>query len=167
MVNAINYRILKSNIVHSCKQVGEGIEFEVDFDKLTEETSEIGLIPIKIGLRSNKITSDIIPYLSEYFEKDHLAWITDDKNYTILAFVVSSSLDEETLEKIKSYNSIDSLSVSIVSKILSSYPCYYATVVSYKSNTPKRIGRPSYEIICRANKVVIKNKERKEETIEA
>lgn len=167
MVNAINYRVLKSNIVHSCKQVGDGIEFEVDFNKLVEETAEIGLIPIKIGLQSKKITSDIIPYLSEYFEKDHLAWITDDKNYTILAFVVSSSLDEETLEKIKSYNDSDDISVSTISKILSSYPCYYATVVSYKSNTPKRIGRPSYEIICRANKVVIKNKERKEETTEA
>ena len=32
-----------------------------------------------------------------------------------------------------------------------------ATVVAYQNNDPNRAGRPSYEIICRANKVVIRN----------
>lgn len=159
----VKYRVLKSNIIKSCRQVRpNSMEFEVDFDKLKNLTADINLVPVCIGKKSKRVNPELIPYLSEYFEKSHLSWFTEGKYSTIITFVDIEALDERArylLDKIAEDQTSDpdNDKVNNIATLVADYPCYFATIVSYQNNDPSRIGKPSYEIICRANKVVIKS----------
>lgn len=162
-MNNVNYKVLKSNIIKTCKQSKEySMEFNVNYNKLKDLVSDINLVPINVGMKSKVVKPEIIPYLSEYFEKSHLSWFTDGKFYTVLTFVDTESLDDEAkslLEKVamNQEDDPDNDRTNDMATLVANYPCYFATIVSYQNNDPNRIGKPSYEIICRANKVVIKN----------
>ena len=162
-MNNVNYKTLKSIIIKACKAVKPGkMEFEIDYDKLVDLAKDIKLVPVCAGLNCKHVKPDVIPFMSEYFEKSHLSWFTAAKFYTVLTFVDSESIDEkaqELLDKIKTpqMDDPDDDKVQDLATLVAEYPCYFANIVSYQNNDPKRVGRPSYEIICRANKVVIRN----------
>lgn len=167
-MNNVNYKALKSIIIKSCKSMKKcdcdcpAMKFEVDFEKLSDLANEMGLTPLKVGLISKPAHPQNIPFLSEYFEKEKLSWFSDSKFFSVLTFIDNESIDE------KAQNLIDLLAsdpidtpendkVKNIATLVAEYPCYFATVVAYQNNDPNRAGRPSYEIICRANKVVIRN----------
>ena len=167
-MNNVNYKALKPIIIKSCKSMRKNdcecnpMKFEVDFEKLTTLAIEMGLTPLYNGLISKSVHPQNIPFLSEYFEKEKLSWFSDAKFFTVLTFIDTESIDE------KAQNLIDLLAsdpietpendkVKNIATLVAEYPCYFATVVSYQNNDPNRTGRPSYEIVCRANKVVIRN----------
>lgn len=162
-MNNVNYKTLKSNIIKACKQSSKGtMKFIVDLDKLTTQVESMELIPLNLGMESKLVKPENIPYLSEYFEKSNLSWFSDSKYFTALCFIDKESVDETAQELIDQLNistieDPDLDHVSIASKLIADYPCYFATVVSYQNNDPKLYGKASYEIICRANKVVIKS----------
>lgn len=159
----VNYRVLKKDIIKSCFQKSpESMHFFIDFKKLCEMVEDINLVPVNVGMDSKKVEIDLIPYLSEYFEKSRLSWFTESKYSTVICFVDSEAIDDkakELIEKIDimQINEPDVDKVNVLATLVAEYPCYFATIVSYQSNDPKRVGKPSYEIVCRANKVVIKN----------
>ena len=79
--------------------------------------------------------------------------------YFCTLFIDTTSLNKTALDLIEELKSEDPTidRTGIVSNLVANYPCWFATVVSYQSNNPKYLGKPSYEIKCRANKVVITN----------
>lgn len=160
----VNYKILKSNIIKACRQVKEdSIEFRIAHNKLVDLVSDNNLYPINIGMHCRAVNPEIIPFISEYFEKNRLSWFTEGKFYTNLVFVDTENLSTE--EKAEVINTCSTTTIEnpdydrthAVADIVAKYPCYFATVVSYKNNDPNNIGKPFYEIVCRANKVVIKS----------
>lgn len=158
----VSYRVLKSNVIKACRQVGDSMKFEVDYEKLKELTEDIGLIPVKVGMESKRVDDILVPYLSEYFEKTKLSWFTNSKYSTIVCFVDASAVDSECREllakmHIPREDDPDIDHVNIYATIVAKYPCYFANIISYHNEDPRRGGRPSYEIACRANKVVIKS----------
>lgn len=163
-MNNVNYRVLKSNIVKSCKQTNPNtMNFKVNFDKLTSLVSDIGLTPITpVGAEAKRAIPENIPFISEYLVKNRLAWLTDAKHFTIITFIDSESIDEKAqgLLDLIAQDQIEDPEndkVNNIATLVAEYPCYFALIVSYENNDPSRIGRPSYEIICRANKVVIRD----------
>ena len=157
----VNYKDLKSNIIKALQQISEGsMQFCVDIERLADLTEDIHLLPLNVGLESKQIVPNQIAYLSEYFIKDRLAWIDSEKFSTVIIFIDNSSLNKTALDLINQLNDINDTTIDrtkIVAELVAYYPCYFATIVSYQNNNPKYIGSPSYEIICRANKVVIQN----------
>jgi hypothetical protein len=139
------------------------MDFEVNFDKLASLVSDLKLVPLTpIGGEARKVKPSDIPYLSEYFEKSHLSWFSDSKYFTVITFIDSDSIDERAEELLNDliFPQVDDPEidkVKAIATLVADYPCYFATIVSYQNGDPDRIGRPSYEIICRANKVVIKS----------
>ena len=163
-MNNVNYKILKSCIIKACKQVKQGyMDFTVDFNKLTSAVKDLKLTPISpIGGNAKIVQPEVIPYLSEYFEKTHLSWFSDSKFFTVITFIDSDSIDEKAqslLDNLKSNqeDDPDNDKVKALATLVAEYPCYFATIVSYQNGDPDRIGRPSYDILCRANKVIIKS----------
>lgn len=159
----ISYGTLKSNIIKACSQVSPcHMAFKVDFRKLTDLVEDNNIKPINIGMNSSRIEPNIIPYISEYFEKTHLSWFSEGKYYTVITFIDTTSIDNRARDLIEKINipqerDPDIDKVNAYATLIAEYPCYFATIVSYQNNNPKRIGKPSYEIVCRANKVVIKS----------
>lgn len=158
----VNYRVLKSNIIKACKSVkgGDIVDFKIDFKKLCELVEDINLTPMCVGMNPVKMIPEIIPFMSEYFDKSHMEWLSDSKYHTTIAFIDSEYIDEkaaELLEKLKmpKVDDPDNDKVQVYAELVANYPCYFATIVSYKNNAPK-VNRPSFEIACRANKVTIK-----------
>lgn len=161
----IDYKTLRNRIIRSTICKGNGIvDFQVDFNKLSSQVEELGLTPIHFGLDATRITPGIIPYLNEYFKDENLTWITDNKFYTAISFINTNYIDEkaqEYLDKLK-VPQVDDPNidrVNIVANLLAKYPCYTATIISYKSNNPRFIKSvsPSYVIQIRANKIIIEN----------
>lgn len=159
----VDYRMLKNSIIKSCTQKSTGsMHFRVDFEKLSEKVKDLNLVPVNVGMEGKKVGIEDIPYISEYFEKSRLSWFTESKCSTVICFVDSESIDDKAKELINKVNTkqVDEPDVDKVeafATLVAEYPCYFATIVSYQSNDPKRVGRISYEIVCRANKVVIKS----------
>ena len=159
----LDYKALKSRIIRSCIRNGkEIVDFKIDFEKLTSLCDELGIVPLHFGLDAKRIIPDVIPYLNEYFKDDNLSWFTDNKFSTAISFIRADAITEEVQElldklKVKQEDEPEVDKVNIAATILAKYPCYTATVVSYKSNNPKFIkaNKPSYVIQIRANKVVI------------
>ena len=159
MVN-VNYKDLKSNIIKALSQISEGsMQFFVNLNKLSDLTEDMHLLPLNVGLESKQIMPGLIPYLSEYFEKTQLSWIDAEKFSTVIVFIDTTSLNKTALDLIDQLRSddLDIDRTKIVATLVADYPCYFATIVSYQNNNPKYFGTPSYEIVCRANKVVIKS----------
>lgn len=163
MVN-IDYKDLK-NVINKCVSsinFPTDVKFKVDFNKLVSLSGEYGLTPISLGLNSKMISPEMIPYLSEYFLEEKLSWINEGKSYTVLTFFSKEDLTEEALEVIKEFAKNQSENPSLdrvaaMSDLVAKFPCYFATIVSYATNDPQKMDKLQYVIICRANKVVIKN----------
>ena len=162
-MTTVNYRTLKSIIIKACKNKkgGHPANFYINFDKLTELSEEINLVPMFVGLDPVKMIPEVIPFMSEYFDKSHLVWLSDSKFHTTITFIDKEYIDDkaaELLDKLKTLQVDDPEldKVQVYSELIANYPCYFATIVSYKSNSPKSGNHPTYEIACRANKVTIK-----------
>lgn len=162
-MNNVNYRTLKSCIIKSCVKEKDGLsDFHVDYDKLAARVKDLNIVPVATGLNANRIKPENIAFLSEYFEKTGLSWFTEGKHMTVLTFVDTECIDEKCQKLMDNIatNQMDDLNddkVHDIAQITAEYRCYFAVIVSYISNDPKRAGRPSYEIKCRANKVIIKS----------
>lgn len=162
-MNNVSYKILKRNILRSLRQTKQySMEFAVDYDTLRDNVEDINLVPIPFGLKAKRVKMELVPYLNEYFEKERLAWFNSEKFSTVLAFIDAEYVTEEVQELLDKINTPDvdipdEDKVKDVAYLLSTLPCYYATVVSYQSNNPNLQGKASYETVCRANKVVIRN----------
>lgn len=160
MMTNVSYKVLKSNIIKALDPIIEGsMQFVVDYPKLSDLTEEMNLLPLNVGLESAQILPDLIPYLSEYFYDTQLEWIDNTKFSTVLTFIDTTGLDRVALDLLDDLKSeeTDIDRTKIVAKLVADYPCYFATIVSYQNNNPKYLGKPSYEISCRANKVVIRS----------
>jgi hypothetical protein len=160
----VDYKNLKQCIIKSCspEQISYSNKFKVNLDKLTSLLADYNLIPIPVGEASKPVVKEVIPFISEYFEKKRLLWFSEEKQFTVLTFVDAENLSEYDIDKINNL-AIDQTAdpeydkTHAMAEIVANYPCYFATVVSYKNNDPKNFGRLFYEIVCRANKVVIKS----------
>lgn len=155
----VNYRVLKSNIIKACVPAKHNpVDFKVDYKKLCDLVRDINLEPIFVGMDPSRLKPEIVPFLSEYFDKSHMIWLSDDKYVTTIAFIDAEYIDDEVhelLEKLKmeQVDDPEDDKVKDYATLIANYPCYFATIVSYRNNDPNN--RPSYEIACRANKVVI------------
>ena len=160
----VDYKVLKSNIIKSCVAKRHGsIDFGIDIDRLSELVNDYNLIPIATNLDARKVVPENIAYLGEYFEKERLAWFNHEKMFTVVTFIRQddkfNERAQELLDKMKQaqVDDPDNDKVAVMSELLANYSCYNATVVSYRNDSPRRIGKPSYVIVIRANKVVIKS----------
>ena len=146
-----NYSILKNTIIKSSGYTEKGSNsFFIKATKLETLAKECNLRPIIVPTESKHITVEDVPLMVEYFKGNKLSGLDEDKQYILLSFVCEDAIDERCEELLKEN------SVSSISAIFAEYPCCQALVISYMSNEPKRFGRPSYEIKCRANSVAIK-----------
>ena len=110
----------------------------------------------------NIIKAVDVPLIAEYYKEDKMGWISKEKFITSLVFIDSNKVDENLAEmieelKTKDADDPDLDKIAIMSEILGTYPCYLALVVSYQNNSPNSVGKNSYYIACRANKVIIKD----------
>lgn len=154
----VDYNVLKSNIIKACQPGGRGsIKFFVNYDKLSRSVNDIGLTMINVGTKSELVKPTDVSMLSEYFKGVRLSWLNEYKEFTNLVFVISENIDERCQLLIDAMND-DGKSdrVNALATIIAEYPCFFASIISYASNDPKRIGKPSYEIKCRANTIRIK-----------
>lgn len=160
----VDYKRLKSCIIKSCRpeKVSYSNKFIVNTDKLTSLVADSNLIPIPVGEESKSVIKEVIPFISEYFEKKRLSWFTEDKQFTVITFVDAENLSDYDIDKINNL-AIDQTAdpdydkTHAMADIVANYPCYFALIVSYKNNDPKNFGSLFYEVQCRANKVVIKS----------
>lgn len=166
------YNDFKTAIIKSAMknpEVERALAFVVDPDRLDSYLTEQGVVVIRKNLDSKPVSTSSIPFLSEYFVKQRLEWFDDAKEYATYIFaktkVVHKDKTEEESEELTqlihdlNYGSDDPNQddVALLSKLVANYSCYFATTVSYISNDPQNLGRLSYSIICRANKVTIAN----------
>lgn len=155
----VDYRELRRAIVKSCvnRENGTDTDFGIDYEKLTELTTEIGVVPVALTVDdgvSHILTTSDVPTLSEYFKGDRLEWMNDNKSITTIVFV-----EKEVAEEVATYieeNKGDS--INVLAHIIATQPCYFALVVGYLSTDPDRFNKLNYLIGCRANSVVLKRK---------
>lgn len=164
MSTSVDYKVLKSNIIKACnaKPSPSKYDFTVDYEKLKGLVAGLELVPVMLNMDSKRVHPNDIPFISEYFEKSRLAWFNDEKFFTVLTFVKSDAIDEHAAELLNKIATLDvdapeEDKVQDMSDLVANYPCYFATIVSYRNDSPNRCGKPSYLIVCRANKVVIKS----------
>lgn len=157
----VNYKEIKTAISNAAHATSR-IRFAIDYDTLNESVKESGLTLVPISLSSRRVEEVDIIGLSEYFWGSRLSWFDDTKEFTELLFVSTDAIDDTVtglmneLAKDPSDNP-DFDRVEAVAKITAEYPCYFATVVSYKSNDPARQDKLCLTMVCRANKVIIKS----------
>lgn len=161
----VDYKVLKSRIIRSCKPVGkEIVDFVIDFEKLEENCRELNITPIYFGLEARRVKPELVPYLNEYFKGTDLSWFNSSKFSTCISFIHNNYIDEKAQRildrlKVAQVDDPNDDKVHDIAELLANYPCYNATVVSYKNNNPKylKCGKPSFVIQIRANKVTISN----------
>ena len=159
----VDYNLLKSAIIKSCKSERDSLKFSIDYEKLSTSVDDFGLVALNVGTKSKKVSVDNVNIISEYFKGQRLSWFDKNKEFTILTFLPIDVLDEKCEALIEELHTLsvddpDIDHVNTLASIIAEYPCYSAIVASYMSNDPKRFGRPSYEIKIRANTVAIKQK---------
>ena len=163
---SVDYKVFKRAIersAHKAASVNRELAFTVDLAKTDTYIGDTGCISIKVNKDSNPVLARHIPFLSEYFIKQKLAWFDEAKEFTTIIFVQNDSNDAELqqlLELIEreSQTSTDEYDlVKLLAEVVAKYPCYFAVVVSYISNDPQYANRLSYSIVCRANKVTIES----------
>ena len=158
----VDYKLLKNSIIKACTSEKDSVKFNVNFDKLSRLVDDIGLVVLRVGGESKRVSVSNINILSEYFKGPKLSWLGEGKEFTTLTFLYTDSIDEKCEQLIESLHTspVDDPEIdhtNVFATILAEYPCYSATIVSYKSNSPKRFGKASYEIKIRANTVAIKD----------
>ena len=145
----VNYVEL-SNCIRKSTIQGKNIDFTFDFDKLGELITDMSLLVVNNDIKSKRIGPEDIVYLGEFFKKTKLSWLDHNKFVSSLVFVrtdVPGALDEEFYELMEDMkaNQLDNPDIDkaeTLAKILSKYPCYVASVVSYwfpatNSNLPR------------------------------
>lgn len=159
----VNYKVLKSNIIKACRAVKglDPTDFKVDYNKLYELVEDNNLIPLCVGMDPVAVEPEVIPLMQEYFNKSHVLWLSKFMHTTTLCFMDAEYRDEKAddlLCKLRQpqVDDPDLDKVKVYAELIANYPCYFATIVSYKNNAPGKGNRPSFEVSCRANKVVIK-----------
>lgn len=162
----LDYNALKKTIVKNCKQDSANyLNFSINGKKLDQAVSNYGLIFLYNNFKSEQITSANIPLVGEYFKRDKLAWFNRSRHFMTISFVVEDKLDDKgrkLVEMLKDENRSKDPSfdrADIVAELLAYYPCYSATIVSYRSEDPNRIGKNSYTVMVRANCVAIRDEE--------
>ena len=158
----VNYGKLSNSIRKSVKQ-GKGLDFTFDLDHLAELISEDSLLVVYNDIKSKRIGPEDIVYLGEFFKKDKLSWLDHFKFFSSLTFVrtdVPGALDEEFYQlmddmKADQLENPDIDKAETLAKILRKYPCYVASIVSYKNADIRKCGTISFEIYCKANQVTI------------
>ena len=160
---SMNYKTLKRLISRSAERTGKrNVDFKIDIDNLNNELTELELVCLPYGADARRIDIKDIPLVSEYFRDDKMTWVSGEKYITSLVFIDSNKIDDNLLEliellKTKPEDDPDIDHVAILSEIIGAYPCYFALVMSYQNNSPNSVGKNSYFIACRANKVIIKD----------
>lgn len=156
----VNYNLLKNAIIRAAKAKEKGsIGFTINPDELAEnlKQNEVPLTVVpSIGMDSAPVKMEDVLYLSEFFKGEKLSWISEEKQFTTIVFALKSEESDSLIEAIETEPDEDIDRVNAISELIANYPCYIVSIVSYVSNDPKRIGKPSYEIKCRANTVSIK-----------
>ena len=155
----VEYGALKRAIRKSLIQ-GKGIDFSVDFDLLNANISDLGITAIEYRTKSKHVNPEDVAYLGEFFRQSDLAWINKFRQYSSIVFINNDYIDDEArelMEDIKTplIDNPDLDKVEIMSTLLSKYPCYIASVISYKSTDTKRLGILCTEVICKANLATI------------
>ena len=158
---SVDYKVLESNIIKSCRSHNGSTKFLVSYDKLSTLCDDIGMTVVEANLQSIPLTTNLIPYVQEYFKAKRLSWMSDTKQITTLIFVPTDAIDETCQSLLTDLQGSrvddpDLDRVKSMATLLADYPCYFATVVSYISNDIKRNGKTTYVIKCRANTVAIK-----------
>lgn len=160
----VDYKVLKLNIEKAChlKNTNRKTEFYIDFPTLVNLVRDMGLTPVNVAMESRRVHPEDIPYLSEYFEKTRLSWFSDEKQFTNIVFFRTDKLDDEAraiIKKMEKPQEVDPEDdkVEDLAALVAKYPCYFATIASYKNDDPKMENKPCCVIVCRANKVVIKS----------
>jgi hypothetical protein len=170
----LDYKALKTCIIKSCKALNRkddllGPKFVVDYDKLSAAVDKLGLILININLQSRPVSQNDVYNISEFLKEQQLSWISKNKEYTVLTFILKPS-DEEDNEVLNELltdmnanqeDDPDLDKVSVLAQIEANFPCYHSLVVSYDSLDPDRFGKISYQITSRANTVTIKQEKYK------
>ena len=158
----VNYGKLSADIRQAAIQ-GKGIDFTFNIDLLTNLVKDSELLVVYNNIKSKRIGPEDIVYLSEFFKREKLSWLDHFKFYSSLVFVrtdVPGALDDEFWQlmddmKADQLENPDIDKAETLGKILRKYPCYVASVVSYKNADIKKCGTISYEIVCKANQVTI------------
>lgn len=158
----VNYGKLSSDIRKSTKQ-GKGLDFTFNFDQLTDLIAEDSLLVVYNDIKSKRIGPEDIVYLGEFFKKNKLSWLDHFKFFSSLVFVrtdIPGALDDEFYQlmndmKADQLENPDIDKAETLAKILRKYPCYVASIVSYKNADIRKCGTISYEIYCKANQVTI------------
>ena len=167
----VEYKKLKTAIIKSAFKSGGKTDsaFGIDFNKLTELVAPMNLVPVIDGTKesgniSKRIsTLDTAP-LNEYFMEQKLEWFDKSKWISYLIFV-DSTVQDETMSALlsdiasKPTDNPDVDHIKALATLVADYPCYFACVISYRSNNPSFIDSNSYIVVCRANKVIIRNPE--------
>lgn len=160
----VDYNKLKVNIRKACRHHKGELFFIVNYEKLSNLANTMGLSLLNTGLRSRRITGIDIGFISEYLKNEKLEWIDGNKQFTVLTFLQTSSIDEkckQDLALIEGYESerIDCTRIdkaNLLAKIIANYPCVSCLVVGYISADPNRYGKVSYNITCRMNNIFIR-----------
>ena len=153
----LDYKILKKKILKAVRQPGQTLEFVVNAKQLDTLVRPLGISFIYNDFQSEQVTGSNIPLLSEYFKREKLSWFNRSRHFSTLTFVDLESLDDRgnrILEELQRKDRSEDPSfdrADYVAELLAYYPCYNATVVSYRSEDPERMGKNSYTIIIRAN----------------
>lgn len=160
--NTVDYKSLKREIIKGLRYNQNSVIFDVDYPVINENVSELGLQMIPMFEPATIIEPKDIPFLSEYFVGNALSWIDRYKAFTTLTFIQTDYIDNEARELLYQVMTPPTEDpnfdfTAAMSKLVANYPCYFATIVSYMSNDPSRMNRPTYEIACRGNKVVIRS----------
>lgn len=162
----LDYKKFRTAVLKSCRaKERDSVSFTVDFANLQKLASELEpkLRVVSVSPKSRPVSINDVALLSEYFKNGpELSWFDEYKQFNTVVLVEEESIDEKCEKLLNNLTTeladnpeIDK--VKSIAEIIANYPCYFATVISYMNNDPRRIGKCSYEIKCRANKVVIKS----------
>ena len=162
----IDYNAIKRCIVKCCKQESPvTLDFRVNPDKLNTMVEEYDLTFLDNFIESKPVMFSDVPLISEYFKKQKLSWFNRSREYVVLSFILTESIDREAEELIRQLRDKNRQKdpgfdrVAVMAKLLANYPCYNAVTVAYRSDDPNRLDKNSYTTIIRANVNAISREE--------
>lgn len=162
----VNYAELKKIIVRNIKRDKDyATKFSIKASKLEAdlESKGVDLIVVNTGLESKPIKDTDIPFISFFMKDERLKWVdsNDGKEVATIILVNGKSSNQNLdmlLHKLRQDNEASGIDVDrgkIVSEIIATYPCYFAQVISYKSNNPDVNALSSFTVTIKANLATI------------
>lgn len=155
----VDYATLKKAIRKSAVPT-DGLNFFIDIEKLNSLVADSNLAVVPNMVKSKRVTREDVIYLGEFFRGKDLEWINQYKAISSVIFIRKDYIDQRAVALMEEMTKpqiedpdIDKVNIATI--LLANYPCYTASVVSYKSNDLKRRAELCYEIMCKANKVTI------------